>query len=84
MLSPVVRQLTILTLKKSRGTGERESASVKPRQRVGLPLTRKTRSLETLVEARKKLSVRSSASIAAAWRLNGERTRKSIDSSPQN
>jgi len=43
----VVRQLTILTLKKSRGTGERGSDNVKPRGRVGqLPLTRKTRRLK--------------------------------------
>lgn len=84
MLSPVVRQLTILTLKKLRGTGERESASVKPRPRVGLLLTRKIRRLKTVVEARKQLGVQSSASLAAAWRLNGKRTRKSIDSSPRN
>jgi len=67
----VVRQLTILTLKKSRGTGERESDNDKPRLRVGLLLTRKTRRFKTVVEARKKFGVRSSASLAAAWRLNG-------------
>lgn len=76
MLSSVVRQLTIPTLKKSRGTGERGSVNVKPRRRVGLLLTRKTRRLKTVVRARKKLGVQPSAPQAAAWRPNGQNDRK--------
>ena len=81
-LSPVVRQLTILTLKKSRGTGERESASGKQRARVELLLTRKMRRLKTVVEARKKLGVQSGLRFTSC-RLEAKRQKDKEKHSPQ-